>query len=605
MAYRLKVVNSGNQYVCETGKSLLNILLSQNEFVENPCGGKGTCGKCKVRIISGNLDEITEMEMKHLTSAELDFGVRLSCMLFPKSDLEIELFQREKNHKILDSGYMPKFEYSLDVTKKLVRISKADLENQISFHDQLLEKLGTVEISTEILQQLHFFETEYTAVIFQNAAGKRQLINLEQGNTTNLLYGVAVDIGTTTVVASLVDLKIGTELATVSAINAQKKYGLDVLTRITYEIDHPETGISELQEAIVSVLNDLIANACEQAHVAAQNIYEISVAANSTMMHMLLGIDATSMGKSPYAPIFTKAQELKAENIGLYAAKGARLYCIPSVSSYIGADIVSGAYVCQLHEAKDNVLFIDIGTNGEIVLSDCGKLKSCSCAAGPALEGMNIREGMRAADGAIEDVKILEDSVELKVIGDANPVGICGSGILAAVRELLKVRILKPNGTFIKLKDLQENDYRYALIEMDGKKRQFKLTDTLRITQGDIRQVQLAKGAILSGFCALLDRAGKNISELDRVIIAGQFGVHLPVDSLIFTGILPEAVRDKLEYVGNSSKTGAYMALMSQTAKRGMEELAQHMEYVELGLTNQYERLFTECLLFPELNSTN
>ena len=263
---------------------------------------------------------------------------------------------------------------------------------------------------------------------------------------------------------------------------------------------------------------------------------------------------------------------------------------------------MAGAYVCELHKADENVLFIDIGTNGEIVFSDHGRLLSCSCAAGPALEGMNISSGMRAAEGAIEDVEIKEDGVKLKIIGNADPIGVCGSGILAVVKELVRTGLVRKDGAFIKLKNLEETDYRYPMIEMDGIKRQFKMTEDLKITQGDVRQVQLVKGAILSGFYALLKKAGKEMSELDKVMIAGQFGAHLPADSLIGTGILPAEVKDKLVYVGNSSKTGAYMALLSGQVKREMEELAHHMDYMELGATEGYERLFADCLMFPEVH---
>jgi len=242
---------------------------------------------------------------------------------------------------------------------------------------------------------------------------------------------------------------------------------------------------------------------------------------------------------------------------------------------------VAGAYVCELHKAEENILFIDIGTNGEIVLSKGGRLLSCSCAAGPALEGMNISSGMRAAEGAVEDVEITENGIDLKVIGEEDPIGICGSGILAAVKELLRTGIVKNNGAFIKKEQLEESDYRYKMIQLNGNKREFLLKSTpeqLLITQGDVRQVQLAKGALLSGFYALLKQAKIDMGELDKVMIAGQFGAHLPADSLVGTGILPKEVKDKLVYIGNSSKTGAYMALMSVKVKKEIEDLAGAMK---------------------------
>lgn len=415
-------------------------------------------------------------------------------------------------------------------------------------------------------------------------------------------YGIVIDIGTTTVVTALVDLKSGEELANASMINAQKHFGLDVLTRITYEYENPECGVRELQEAIVRSINVMIGEVCEEAGADRKDIREIDVAANCTMMHMLLGVDARSIGKSPYKPGFLAAQTLKASEIGLEAGEETVLYCLPQVSAYIGADIVAGTYVCELQKETGNVLFIDIGTNGEIVLASKGRLLCCSCAAGPALEGMNISSGMRAAEGAVEDIRITEKGIELATIDNQEPVGICGSGILAAVKELLRTGIVKKTGVFVKKEKLGEADYRYPMLRVNGTKREFVLHENplLLVTQGDVRQVQLAKGAILSGFTALLNKAGISMEDLDKVMIAGQFGAHLPAESLVGTGILPRAVKDKLVYVGNSSKTGAYMTLMSRQIKKEIEELADRMEYMELAETENYERIFAESMIFPQ-----
>lgn len=529
----IRVRQTGRKIVCEAGDNLLKSLLDAGVFVDNPCNGKGICGKCKIKILSGDVSSMSETEAKLLKPEETQAGIRLSCMVEVLGDVEVETLQKERKHEVLTKGYMPQFEKD----------------------------------------------------------------EFEDG------YGIVIDIGTTTVVTALIDLKTGKELANASMINAQKHYGLDVLTRITYEYEHPECGIRELQEAIVNSMNAMIGEACQEASVSPDEIREIDVAANCTMMHMLLGVDARSIGKAPYKPEFVEAKELLASEIGIEAAKDTKLYCLPQVSAYIGADIVAGTYVCELQKEKGNVLFIDIGTNGEIVLVSNGRLLCCSCAAGPALEGMNISSGMRAAEGAVEDVKITEDGIKLTTIGNQEPVGICGSGILAVVKELLRTGIVKKTGVFIKKDRLKEEDYRYPMIRMNGTKREFILHENpeLLVTQGDVRQVQLAKGAILSGFVALLNKAGIRMEDLDKVMIAGQFGAHLPAESLVGTGILPQEVGDKLVYVGNSSKTGAYMTLMSRKVKREVEELAEQMEYMELAETENYERIFTESMIFPVL----
>lgn len=595
---KIFVTNENKIIEFEEDKTLMDILLNENIFVDNACNGKGICGKCKVKIISGDLGDLSETEKKLLTEKEIKDNIRLSCLVKPKSDIEIESMQRERKHRVLSSGYMPEFEKNPSIYKRLIKLEKSTLDNQISLEDKILNELNIKELDWKLLKKITQEDENITAV-FNND----KLVTLEKNDTRDKVYGVVIDIGTTTVVASLIDINSGEELSIESMINPQKQYGLDVLTRITYELENEEDGIENLQNCIVTSINNMISKMCEKTKIDKDNIYEISVAANCTMMHMLLGIDVKPIGKSPFAPVFIKSKDILAKEIGLDINENGRLYCLPSVSSYIGSDIVAGAYVCQLENSKDNVLFIDIGTNGEIVLSNKGKLLSCSCAAGPALEGMNISCGMRAANGAIEDVYINTDENELTVIGNETPVGICGSGILAVVKELIRTGIVRENGAFIKLDKLEANDYRLSKLQLNDKKREFILVDgdnKLLITQGDIRQVQLAKGAILSGFYTLLKKADIEMSDLGKVIIAGQFGAHVNADSLVGSGILPKEVEDKIIYVGNSSKTGAYMALMSKDVKKDIEELAHKMDYMELGASEGYERLFSQCLKFPK-----
>lgn len=497
----------------ETGKNLLAKLLEEKVFVDNPCNGKGVCGKCRVRIVSGQTSPVTETEKKFLSEEELQSGIRLACMTTAYGEVKVEALQRERKANVLTGGYVPVFEKEL--------------------RDGL---------------------------------------------------GVIIDIGTTTVVTALVDLQRGEELANASMINAQKHFGLDVLTRISYEYEHPETGIKELQQAIVDSLNEMITSCCEGVGRDKTEICEIHVAANCTMMHMLLGVDARSIGRAPYKAVFLESQELLASDIGIICNQNTRMYCLPHISSYVGADIVAGAYACGLKEVAGNVLFIDIGTNGELVLKTNEKMICCSCAAGPALEGMNISSGMRAAEGAIEDVRITEQGVSLQVIGDKIAEGICGSGILSAVKEMLRAGIIKKTGAFV-----------------EGKSFLLQEEPVIRVTQMDVRQVQLAKGAILSGIMALVKQAGITFEDLDKVIVAGQFGAHLPAESLIGIGLLPKCVEDKLNYVGNSSKTGAYMTLLSKKAQQKMEGLAKEIEYIELSELNDYERLLVKCMKFGEV----
>lgn len=536
----IKIQSSNEEVRCESGQSLMTALIDAGVFIENPCNGKGTCGKCKIRICEGALNEPCETEKKILSSEALISGIRLSCLVYPQNDLLIELLQEEQMDKILTAGLIPSFDYKPSLSPQML-LAEDDF------------------------------------------------------------YGVAIDIGTTTVVAALVDLKTGKELEIASMINPEKRYGLDVLTRITYAMERPNTACEELQNTIVYGLNDLLDDLMEKINGSRTQIHEIVVSGNTTMLHMLLGVDSRVIGKSPYKPNFISAQLINARDIGLKVKEGTLLYCLPSVSAYIGSDIVAGIYACGLHKKNGTSLFIDIGTNGEIALLHEGSLLSCSCAAGPALEGMNISAGMRAQVGAIEELTISEFGIITRVIGDVAGRGLCGSGILAVLRELIKTGIVTKKGAMIKLENMEPSDYRRKYIHEDGKKRSFELSghpNPISVTQSDIRQVQLAKGAILSGFYALLNEVGIGMEDLDEVIVAGQFGAHLSADSLIGTGILPEAVRHKLTYIGNASKSGAYMSLMSTDCRQDIEILAKEIAYLELSRLDGYERLFSRCLIF-------
>ena len=469
----------------EEDKNLMDILLSENIFLDNACNGKGICGKCKIKIIDGELEEISETEKNILKAEEIKNNIRLACLLKPKSNITIELLQRERKHRVLSSGYMPKFKFNPSIHKKLIILEKPTLENQRPLEDEILKQLKIDKLNWKLLKNINYKE-KITAV-FNND----KLIYLEEDDTTQKNYGVIIDIGTTTVVSSLIDINSGKELSVKSMINPQKQYGLDVLTRITYELENKEEGILNLQKAIVSDINKMIENMCKETNINKENIYEITVSGNCTMLHMFLGMDARSIGKSPFAPKFVKSKNILAKDINIDICKEGRIYCLPGVSSYIGADIVSG---------------------------------------------------MRAANGAIEDVVIDKEDNKLTVIGNENPVGICGSGILSVVKELLRTNIVKSNGAFIKLEDLNKDDYRLNKLQLNNKKREFILyakENKLLITQSDIRQVQLAKGAILSGFYALLKKANIDMNDLEKVIIAGQFGAHVSVDCLVGVGILP------------------------------------------------------------------
>jgi uncharacterized 2Fe-2S/4Fe-4S cluster protein (DUF4445 family) len=427
------------------------------------------------------------------------------------------------------------------------------------------------------------------------------LLGIEPGDTTALAYGVAVDIGTTTVVAALVDLVSGEELASASMINPQKSHGLDVLSRIQHLREHLDA-LPTLSQLIREGIDQLIAELCAQTAVDRMHIYEVAVAANATMTHLFLGVDASSIGSSPYVAAFFAEVSVPARQVGLAIAPWGQVYCLPAVSSYIGADIVAGLITAELHKSDQVALLIDIGTNGEIVLGSSQGLYACSCAAGPALEGMNISCGMRAAEGAIEEVRI-DETVALRTIAGKPPVGICGSGIIDAVAEMVKVGAVGKSGRLARLTGDEEPRPWHSRLRRDGAAR-FVLSQgeagEIAVTQKDIRQVQLAKGAILSGIISLTGHLGIRIADIERVYIAGAFGHHVRKESLARLGVFPRECLDRVVLVGNSSKSGAVMSLLSRSKRAEAGRLARQVSYVELSCHPGYDRLFADCLSFQE-----
>ena len=600
MSY-LNIASTGEKYEFIQGTSLLDIIQEKGIGMESPCGGMGNCGKCKIRIIKGEINQLGSEEADHLTKEEIEQGIRLGCIVKPQGDLTVELLE-DKNikHEILTQGYMPSININPMIHKKAHKLMKSLIKEDLSY-EEILEQVLEEKLqfdNSDLLKILPeaFKQGEFTAVYL----GSR-IIGIEPGNTMEKAYGIAIDIGTTTVIAALVDLTSGEEIASESEINPQTEYGLDVLSRIAFVQMNPK-GLELLNKGIINCINSLILELCKKNSIEASSIYEITIAANTTMMHLLLGINTNSIGKAPYTQVFKKAQNITAISLGINISPFGKIYCVPGVSSFIGGDITAGILVSKLQETDKNVLFIDIGTNGEIVLSKAGQLSSCSCAAGPALEGMNISCGMRAAEGAIEGIKIHKDKISLKVIGDKTPIGICGSGILECISEISRVGLIEKTGRIKKREAVLENNpgLEHLIMDENGKRKIHIALGAkeIHITQKDIRQVQLAKGAISSGFYALLNLMQINMVDLREVIIAGQFGKHLNVDSLIGVGIIPEVLRDKITYIGNSSKSGAVMCLLSQQARRDIEKIAKDVNYFELSTMEGYEKLFTKCLSF-------
>ena len=403
-------------------------------------------------------------------------------------------------------------------------------------------------------------------------------------------YSIAIDIGTTTVAMELIDLSNAAIIAKASEINSQIAFGFDVMSRIAYTMENVD-GLFKLQKSIVNTLNMLIDKL--QADTGKEDIAEITVAANTVMCHILLGESVEGLGKYPFSPVFTKSRTVAGFDIGIKS--DAKVTTLPHISGFVGSDIVAGVYASGLCKGDKNVLFIDIGTNGEMILKSGDKLLATSCATGPALEGMNISCGMRAGEGAIDNFCIEKNSLSYTTVGNRAAVGICGSGVLAMVRELLKNSIINVRGAI----DIEKLNKAYDFIDFDKSGKPFiKISDDIYFTSKDIRQVQLAKGAILSGILALVSKAKLELKDISKVYIAGQFGKYISVDSFFGVGLLPIEFFDKVEYLGNTALAGAYMALLDKCAIEDMSLLSNKTEFFELSRLDNYDRIFAKALRF-------
>ena len=569
---KVRFVKENKTIEARPGLSIAALARRAGVFMETPCGGGGTCGKCKVKVVSqvglpksaplvergksSLAGRAWSMSGKDARTAQ--DGVVLACQTRVFGDIEVYTSvdtEANKTMQILNEG----------------TALRVELKN--AYHKRYL----AVEKVTEIL-----------------ADGQR--IGEEQGDTTALNYGVTIDIGTTTLVAALIDMGTGEEIATASSLNPQCAYAQDVVSRINYAA-HTENGLEILFSAVRDEFNSLIRELCQQSGIGRQYIYEVIYAGNTTMLHLATDTDPYSLGRYPYTPAIEGGNTITAAAAGLEISPFGRVYLPPIISSYVGPDITAGVLSSELYKQKKNILFIDIGTNGEMILAMGGKMTACSTAAGPAFEGMNITFGMRAGNGAIEYFEVDGDKVELKTIGGKKATGICGSGLFDIVGELVRVGIIEKSGRLQKKEKCALPALAERLTKYEGKSA-FLVAEGVYLTQADIRQIQLAKSAIRAGIEAMLGLNEVPLAVLDKVYIAGSFGYHLRPKSLVNIGILPAEMQEKIKFVGNTSKTGGNAFLLNTETRELMEKLVKEIRPLELSDYPGFEALFVKEMSF-------
>ncbi|MHC4889002.1 MAG: ASKHA domain-containing protein [Planctomycetota bacterium] len=424
-----------------------------------------------------------------------------------------------------------------------------------------------------------------------------------QGDSAAPIFGVAVDIGTTTVVAKLIDMTDGRCLATEAELNPQSRYGDDVISRITYV--ETDAKLAELHKTIINCVNELTARLCKQAGVEAENIYEVTVVGNTTMNHIFLKLPVKQLGRAPYKAFCLDAKDTPADDMALQINPAGNIHTAGNIAGFVGSDTTAVALAVDIDSAEEMTLAVDIGTNGELVLGTGDKLYAASCAAGPALEGARITCGSRAAEGAIEAVVAGEDDIVLDVIGDCPPRSICGSGLIDAVAVLLELGIVDASGRFVSASTLADS-VPVAIasrIRIEIGEPVFILTDstdaeTVFLTQKDIRQVQLAKAAIRAGIKLLERKLAISDADIQQIFLAGAFGNYIRRESALRIGLLPDVPAERIHFVGNAANAGAQMILLSRHCREKAKELACKIEYVEIAHEKYFEAVFADCMSF-------
>ena len=572
------------QFEASEDMTIMQAAIEAGIEIDAPCGGRGLCGKCKVKIVESG-------QAKTVLACKTPLS---DGMVIDTSSL------KNKNHRILTTGISREVEIAPLVKAVSVRVTKASMRDLRSCWSRIKDELPTGAFLTNSAAVSKLYK-----VIDSNGDVDVILCGMEVIGVVphgSNIYAAAVDIGTTTIACYLLDLKSGEQLAHASMLNPQVAYGADVIQRIKYSL---ENGSDELTEAVRNAVDELIKEAADKAKVLTNEIYFISAVGNTCMHHLLAGISPDSLAYAPYTATLSEVLITDAALFGFNVYPAAKLMLLPNIAGFVGADTVGAAIAGNMDQLEDLTLMIDIGTNGEMVLGNREKLAGCSTAAGPAFEGAVISCGMRGADGAIDHVSITENGLEYTVIGEIAPIGICGSGLIDLTAELVRTKIIDETG---RLQSADEVDSRYAkyIVEENGTKG-FLLADELHsgngskivFTQKDIREIQLAKGAMAAGIKMLARRLGVDISDFKRVFIAGAFGSYMSPASACGIGLIPPELKDVVEAVGNAAGEGAKIAALSEQEIEHAKSIAENIDYVELASDAAFQDIFVDELEFP------
>ncbi len=604
----------------DDGANLFKTVKAAGVYVLSSCGGKGNCGKCKVVIKEGEVD--SDKSEAFLSAEEVASGYVLACHSTVKSNLVVEIppeSRMQAKHKIATGAKTEEIQKLMEaaggclesrISRVYLEINPPTIDDNIADYERLRRALDTVgfdashlHMNYQVLSRLPHVLREgnwKVTVSFFHVGAVLEVLDVYPGEVTRKRFGAAVDIGTTTIVVYLVDMTNGHIMGTASTYNSQVKCGDDVITRIVYATER--NGLKELQELAVGNINSLLEDLAEKNGIPPGMIDYIVVAGNTTMTHLFYGVDPQYIREEPYIPVATFFPLVRGKSVGFHLDPQAMVYSMPNVASYVGGDITAGVLVSQIHKLEAVSLFIDVGTNGEIVLGNKDWLVTAACSAGPCFEGSGIKYGMRAMEGAMEEVEIDPKTfdVNYRVIGDVKPIGICGSGMIDILAEMYLNGIIDQKGKIreeLGSKRIRRGDsgLEYVL----AWRIESAINKEIVITEVDLDNLIRAKAAIYAGFSTLLSHMGMTFADIDKLYIAGGFGRYIDVERAITIGMLPDLAVDKFQFLGNTSIMGAYYGLLCDRLRHEAEEIARRMTYIELSVSRSFMDEYMSALFLP------
>jgi len=588
MKHKVLFLPDGCSYDAEDGMTVLRAAAEAGLYIDAPCGGNGKCGKCRVAVISAADDCPRSV---------------LACEFQIFCDLTVDLTGKATGYRILEEGITREIQfdplvkaYTITVEKPVAGSAEPDFKRLCNA--LAAEGVACIGAELSVIRAMHAVLSENNRVVEAVMYGER-LIALRAPSLP--LLALAVDIGTTTIVGYLLDIRTGEQLAASSMLNPQSKFGADVIARANYAI---ENGVDKLSQVVREALNEIAHKAATDAGLSERDIYLITIVGNTCMHHLFAGIDPTSLVHAPYNPVICRPLSLGAAELGLATAEGSVVALLPNIAGFVGADTVGAVLASGLDREEPLTLLIDIGTNGEVVLGNRNGMAACSTAAGPAFEGALIKYGMRGSEGAIDHIEFSQTGLSYTVIGGGIPKGMCGSGVIDAVAGLVKLGLVDETGRLLDAEEAEEEVPAYALKigETDGVGC-FMITSPecegqVCITQKDIREIQLAKAAMAAGVKMLAAKLGKKITDIERVYIAGAFGNYMSPISACAISLIPPELSDRIFSIGNAAGQGAKIAALSASEYQRAAMIAESAGYLELAAHPDFQDIFVEELMF-------